>query len=1186
MSRSWEMSFPATGVYLDKHDIRSVLRTLRVIVSFLVLFVSVSTPAFASVTATIEGAVTDSTGAVVPNALITVTNNATGVSQTATTNDDGYYTLSAMQPGTYDLTATKSGFETFIQKSIVLNVNDVRNVPIVLRVGHVTQAVTVTAQQLQVDTTSTQMGEVIGAPQIVGVPLNGRSFTDLLALQPGVANTTSLMVGNTSVNFNFQTAGFAMPNVSGSENPGNQSVNGMRETANGFLLNGLSVEEWGYNGAAVIPNLDTLAEFRILTNNFNSEYGDFAGGQINVVTKSGTNSIHGDLFEFLRNTDVDAANYFDRGIRGAFQQSQFGGTAGGSIIKNKLFYFAGYQGTKNVVGQSTGLIAVPTAAEESGNFLAEASSFAGHTVVGSAWADTLSNELGYPVTAGEPYYTPGCTSSTDCVFPNAQIPSRAISPISSNILAAGAIPTANSSGYFSTSAYPERLTDNKISGRVDATTRLGQLFGYYDFDQYSLLNPYPTATVPGFPANTTARTQFVDIGDTKTLGSNAVNDARVGYLRVKEFINTPSAGNPHEISSLGFAGGQTPGAFTPLQPAIETIPEMDFENFVIGGVSRTIGIAENTFQAADNYSHLLGRHSIVVGGAFHFTELTEANSNVPNGYFFFNQQLETGIDFADFLVGAPGAFEQGQALPAATRSAYLGLFAQDAWHVTQNLALNYGVRWDVITPWWEKHNELEVLKLGEQSVKFPNSPTGWVFPGDPGIPRTIAPVRYNNFAPRLGLAYSPSANTGFAHRLFGGPGRTAFHVGYGLFYTTFEGGYDYSMIGDAPYGYFDEMNGTSFANPYQTRATGTINPNPFPYTFPPTNVSKENPDPNVPASAFGVIGTSPAFNPNNRVPYAEQYELSIQRQLSGNDMLTIAYVGTQAHRLLVTVEANPVNQSACLALYLQNPSSPSCGPNNEPTSLRGPFGANFGSEGIFSTVGPSSYNSMQVNYRHTSSSLQLLLGYTFSKAMDDSSSFGLQVNPFNPALTRGLSSFNVPQNFVASYVYNLPFSRLGGPKRLTGGWALSGITTFAKGLPVFIFENDDQSLLGTDNSGPMPLGIDTPNFSGGSVRTENPRKNGLYYFDTSKFTQEPIGQLGTSRRSFFNGPGENNFNMALLKDTQLSERYRLQFRAEFFNVFNHTQFSTVSGNFNSPTFGQAIAASSPRIGQFSLKMMF
>jgi hypothetical protein len=1156
--------------------------------------------ALGSVTASITGTVKDSTGATIAGATVTVTATATGIAQTVTTNSEGSYAFPALQPGTYNVEVRQSGFKVFKRTGVLLNVNDALTIDASLQVGSAAESVTVTSDALHVETTSTQLGEVIEPAQMTSVPLNGRSYTDLLALQPGVDNANSGIGGGSSTLNTFQSGGFKLPSVSGDSNPGNLSVNGMRESANGFLLNGVSVQEFGFSGTAVIPNLESLDEFRIITNNFDAEYGNFAGGQVNVVTKAGANQLHGDLFEFLRNTDVDAANYFDHGLRGKFQQNEFGGTIGGPIKKDKVFFFADYQGNRNIVGVSTGKITVPTSAEQNNYDFSGLPLGLPGTVQGTNWASILSTELTYPVSTGESYYTPGCTSNdpvTGCVFPNGRIPTTAINPVSANILKAGAIPLGDGNGNFSTSAVSQSLHDNKLSGRVDANLGIGTLFGYYFFDQFSLKNPYPVATVPGFSATTTGRTQVVNIGDTKFFGSSSVNEARIGYLRVKDYLNNPSSGNNVTLSGLGFATGNTPGAITPLDSATEGIPEIDFENFNIGVPSRVLGLIENTFQASDNFSKLIGTHSLKFGGAFHYTQMAEQLHNVENGYFQFNQTLETGNDFADFLIGAPGVFEQGQTPAANTRSRYFGLFAQDSWRARPNLTLNYGLRWDVITPWWEQHNEIETLKLGEQSLTFPNSPTGWVFPTDPGIPTTIAPTRYNNFAPRLGLAYSPSFDHGFLGKLFGGAGDTSIRLGYGMFYSAFEGGYDFSVIGDAPYGAFYSSNGTLFDKPYITRATGAVTPSPFPYPFPPTDVSASHPDPNVPASAFGVIGTSPAFNPNNRVPYAEQYELSIQRQLSKANLLTVSYVGTQAHRLLVTQEANPVNQAACLALYPTN-----CGPNAEPNNLRAPFGVNFGSEGYFSTIGTSSYNSLQVNFRHTSGPLQLLLGYTYSKSLDDSSAFGEQVNPFNPQLTRGLSSYDIPHNFVVSYSYNLPFGKLGGPKRLVEGWQLSGITTFSTGIPVYIYENDDNSLLGTTNSGPLPLGIDTPNFSGGSVQTYNPRnatvipascsaptaagRTGPYYFNPCQFSPEPIGQLGTARRRFFYGPGINNFNTALSKNTKLTERFNLEFRAEFFNVFNHTQFAAASGNFNSSQFGQATAAQAPRIGQFALKLKF
>src|ERR1700756_1954868 len=343
-------------------------RQLRLLSAAVIILLACST-AFAGVTASISGTVKDSTGAVLVGASVTATNIATGVVQTVYSNSEGAYTLPALPPGKYDLEVRQKGFKAFKDKNIALNVNDVLTVDAVLPVGDVAESVTVLADTLHAETISTQLGEVIKDTQMTSVPLNGRSYTDLLALQPGVGNTNSNIGGGSSTSNLFQSGGFQLPQVSGDENPGNLSVNGMRESANGYLLNGLSVQEFGFSGTAVVPNLDSLSEFRIITNNFDAAYGNFSGGQINVVTKAGTNRIHGNVFEFFRNTSLDASNYFDpNNQRGAWHQNEFGGTLGGPIKRNKVFFFGDYQENRKIVGVSTGFIKIPTSAERGGDF--------------------------------------------------------------------------------------------------------------------------------------------------------------------------------------------------------------------------------------------------------------------------------------------------------------------------------------------------------------------------------------------------------------------------------------------------------------------------------------------------------------------------------------------------------------------------------------------------------------------------------------------------------------------------------------------------------------------------------------------------------------------------------------------------------------------------------------------------
>jgi hypothetical protein len=1216
------------------------------------LVVLACTPLFAGVTASISGTVNDQSGAAIAGATVTATNVDTGIEQSQTTNGQGFYSFQALLLGKYTIEVKHTGFKAFRETGLVLDVNSALVVDVKLQVGQVTESVDVASEALHVETASSQMGEVIENKEMTAVPLVTRSYTDLLALQPGVVSQASGMSG--AYSGAFVSAGFAVPLVSGELNSGALSVNGQREAANGFILNGVSVQEMGYSGAGAIPNLDSIEEFRILTNNFDAEYGNYSGGQINVITKSGTNQWHGSVFEFFRNTKLDSAYYFDHGKRGDYHQNQFGGTFGGPIKRDKLFFFADYQGNRLIQAVPQVINGAPTAATEQGDLTGVAQTLSGK-VVGQAWAQALTKELnnGQPITVGEPYYQTGCTSFSVCVFPNAKLPSTLLSPISAKLLPfilpanTGAINPSTGTGTFSTSAGKIDLHDNKFSGRLDdQTSRLGLVSLYYYFDRFDRVDPYWLGNAPlypGFAIDGTGRTHNINIGITKTLSSAAVNEFRVGYFRLDTKLNRPLGGTSTKLSDLGFASGlnHAPGIFVGT-PSVEGVPEIDFNNFIIGVPSRPNHLLDNIYQVLDNYSKVIGTHTLKFGGQYHYNQLEENLSNVANGNYFFGTNFsgggssETGNDFVDFLLGAPTSYVQGQSYPSYGRNFYFGFYGQDSWRVKSNLTFNYGLRYDVSAPWHEKYNEIQTLIPGEQSVVFPGSPKGWVFPGDPGVPYGLAPTRWNNFAPRLGLAYSPSASEGFLHTLFGNPGNTSIRVGYGIFFTAFEGATDFNEIGDAPFGNYTGQFGSTFAAPFTNRAGGGSIANLFPVAHPPYYFSRSHPASGPPYdtlaeffTAFGTIGSSPAFNNHNRLPYSENYELSLQRQLASTDLLTVSYVGTQGHRLLSSISANPGDPALCLA-------TPKCGPGGENniylngTSLvlgtRAPFsgvllpagtslgasacaqGSNgtcvapngqtaiipFANDSYFSTIGNSAYNSAQVNWRHTSGRSQVLLGYTYSRAIDDSSGYGEQINPFNPRLSRGLSAFDSTHNFVISYSYTLPFDRLGGPKRLTNGWTISGITRFATGLPVTLVETDDQSLEGTGFGGPIILQADTPN-KVGPLNITDPRKTGGQYFSPAAFGPSALGQEGNVNHRFFHGPGVNNWDFAVLKDTSISERFKLEFRAEFFNIFNHAQFLTPSGitSFNSATgasttgtFGQVSATAPPRIAQLGLKLNF
>jgi hypothetical protein len=1178
-------------------------------VALLLFMILWASECWAGVGGSITGTVRDASGAVVAKATVAATNTGTGIRQATATDDRGFYSFPNLPIGHYEIAVASAGFRPYRRTGIVLDANGALTIDAVLEVGEKSDAVTVVENRLHVETTSTQNGEVITGAQITTVPLNGRSFTDLLTLQPGVAPATAI------TSETVQDVGASVLSPSGDLNPGTISINGQREFANSFIVNGGDVQEDVNMGAAIVPNLDSIAEFRILTNNFDAEYGEFSGGQINVVTKSGDNAFHGDVFEFLRNTNLDARNYFSP-TRGTFDQNQFGGTFGGPMRRDKIFFFADYQGTRSTQGVDTGQIAVPSMQDRAGNLGDLASSFVttdadGNTVPttvsGPYWASLLSNKLGYTVSAGEAYYTPGCTSAT-CVFPGAVIPQRAWSAPASNLLKYIPVPN-NANGTFSTSAYDETLRDDKGAYRLDANTRGGLLSAYYFLDDWSQNNPYPMAqggaNVPGFNALYLGRAQFLNLGDTKTVTPTAVNEFHFSYLRNAVDLGKPVGGVGVSLASQGFEVGQGTPGIVPLSLKTEGVESVGFNSYTIGTNTNELNEIGNTFQWIDNFSKVMGTHTIKFGGEFHYDQVNVNAIAQFNGSFLFFG-TETGSDFADFLLGIPSQYNQSQLQAFYGRNKYTGLYAQDGWRATRGLTLNYGLRWDRIEPWYEKYNQIATFVPGEQSVVFPGAPAGILYPTDPGVPRTLAPPGNRDFAPRIGLAYSPSASgDGLFAKIWGGPGKTSVRASYGMFYTAIEALTIGVMSANAPYGTtYTSPAPPLFATPFVTAATGQDLGQAFPVALAPLNSSASHPDSSINWAQFEPITGLPNYPTTNRIPYTEEYMLSIERGFGANTVLSVNYIGTQGHRLLVLEEANPGAPALCL--QLSNPANLApgqvpCGPFGEDSTYmtatgqvyngtRGPLGSNFGSNANQATIGNSNYNALQITLRHTSKRLNVLAGYTFSKSLDQASNLGEEVNPLDPSLSRALSAFDVKHNFVVSYSYQIPIEKMFRVRnRWTEGWELSGITRFSSGLPVTLVNYGDNSLLGSEPNGVNNFGVDEPDYNGGPLDLNHNPRNGLSYFNTAQFGENALGTPGTARRRFFHGPGMDNYDIALLKNVRLSEAKSLQFRVEAFNAFNHAQFfgpQAVDGNIDSSTFGQVVSAAPPRLVQFGAKFLF
>jgi hypothetical protein len=1113
-------------------------------------------PAFA-----ISGVVHDRSGGRIPHARVSVWQTDQQAALETATGDAGEFSVHLTAPGSYKVAIAAEGFAGRTETADLTEMQQVASLDITLEVAANTQTVEVTADALAAETTSTQLGETLEAKKIENVPLNGRSFTDLMAVQPGIVPVSTAQPGAVIM------TGVASTPPSGDANPGNLSISGQREASNGFRVNGSDVEEDVNMGTSIVPNLDSIDSFRVLTSNFDAEYGNSSGGQVLVTTKAGMARWHGSAFEFLRNTALDARNYFSD-ERAAYRQNQFGATLGGMPFHKSIALFADYQGTRLTEGVDTGDIAVPSLAERSGNF--SGNPLAG-SVKGSAWAAMLSGKLGYAVSPGEPYAQ---------VFPSGMIPASAWSAPAKYLLSSIPVPNAGP-GLFETAAQAQTLQDDKGGLRADWTHGKGTLTGYYFADQYSLDNPYPTGTggasVPGFDATSNGRAQLLSLAHEKTFGDATLNEFHLSYMRNANAVGQPRGGVGPSLISQGFSG------IFPLKPSTEGIANIAFNDFTMGVDTTALVQAENIYEVSDAFSRIIGKHGLKAGGEFHISQIDTHPDVIFNGSFAFNGS-ETGVDFADFLLGVTSSYTQGQASSFYNRNVYAAAFVQDSWKASNTLTVNYGVRWDRIRPWREKYNQLQTLVKGEQSQVFPGAPLGLVFRGDPGVPSSLAPAR-NDFAPRVGVAYSPDFKTPWMRKLAGQAGQTSIRTGYGMFYTAYEGLSAGIMSANPPYGYtYTSAAPPLFESPFTVAATGANAGQRFPLQKIAYGASAANPNSSVNWSQFEPLVGIPAVDPKDVTPYAQHWMLSVERQLGASALASLSYVGTSSHHLLVLEEANPANPSLCLSL---GPAL--CGPFNE-QAARTQFGPAFGSVELQRTIANANYNALEASIKGNTHGLDLLASYTYSKSIDQSSGLPEPVNPENPSLSRALSAFDLRQNLVTSFHYALPGLKDGNRMNwLAEGWGLAGIARFTSGLPVTLLNNNDTSLLGTIPNGINNNGVDTPDWSGGPLSIHTNPRGGAAVFDASQLTLPAMGTMGNARRRFFSGPGLEDMDATLSKTLRFADGSGLEFRVEAFNLFNHAQFfgpASVEGNISSGSFGQAVSAMPPRLMQLALRYRF
>ncbi|HXY07194.1 MAG TPA: carboxypeptidase-like regulatory domain-containing protein [Terriglobales bacterium] len=1239
-----------------------------------------------TITGRLLGRVADPTGAVLAGVNVTLTNQATGVSQSRPTNTNGDYNFVEVVPGTYTVTFEAAGFKRNVQKDVIIDINQVVTLNSTLQIGQTQEVVEVTSEAPQVDTTSTQLGAVINDRAVNQLPLNTRDTYQFLQLQPGVQG--QLGNGNGSLFY-------------GSQDTGSVSVNGGRTRANNFSVNGGDANDQFVNLPTIQPTPDSVDEFRVITNTFDAEYGRNSGSVVNVITKSGTNSFHGNVYEYFRNTVLDSTGYFDTS-KPQLNQNQFGGTFGGPIIKDRSFFFGSYEGRRVRQGIPGEVVNVPSAAQRTGDF----------SDVGGFAPPTPNNPGGGGINATYPFVAevlngrPGCTAaitalggaapaaglSWHSIFPTGAIPSACQDPVAVSLMNQY-IPQPNIGAYQNQSVPASTDNQDQFTVRFDQKITDRQNFtAYYYFNDISQIQPYDEfeqagANIPGFGNTNDNRFQQWNLSHNWSISNALVNEARFVYMREGELgFLTPE--NTHAVTD-SCTGAAVPYCFTGTSDsaAIRTaygvnpklgitpgLPEhltgVPFMNIGGGAILGNnfegfLPQVGNSFQWADNLTWLKGNHTFKFGVDIRRMRFDQYYYFDVSGEYTFNNSGPNAIlpgdgdAYAEYLLGLTDTYTQGSGQREDVRGTMVYPFAQDSWKIKPNLTLNYGLRWELNTPPTDISGHVETYRAGQNSTVYPcalsplsqtyfgvNSsscsavgvqPTGLVVPGDRGVPPGMTSTYYKAFAPRVGLAYSPNFDSGVMAKLFGNQGKTSIRAGWGLFYNPIEELVMAQFGAEPPFGGSSSLFETFLNTPFVYQLGGSAAPNPFNGILTPT---KGQP---VDYSLFRPILLYGEFQPHLRTQYTAQYNLTIQRQLARDLMLQVGYVGAQGHRLLGSYDINYSNPQTCVDIIniankfpnnVTSYGSPfNCGPFLQDTQwsvtvppgyqfhlpsgqvvtgtgqtlqmvgLRkysspgcNPFsGAGCPADGVpvFSdifaenTVANSNYNAFEAMLeKRFSRGLQFQASYTYGWSIDNASTFEETLDPFNFARSRAASLFNARHRFVISYDWELPLPKHEGALGLlTNNWAVSGITEFQTGYPIRLDTENDNELIASI----FFLGTEAPQRVA-PFNTLNPKTNSGFYFNPNTF-QDPL-PLGTfnvgTQRSICCGPGTQDWDFAVHKQFSISEARYIQFRAEMFNIFNHTNFYNPDGHFSDgPTeFGRITQAQDPRLVQFALKFYF
>jgi hypothetical protein len=1061
--------------------------------------------------AAIHGVVTDPSGATIAAAQIKATQSETGQARTTLSNTDGSYVLPNLPVGPYSLEVSSPAFGSYVQSGIILQVGNNVQVNITLQLGAVSQRLQVSANAAMVETQDTSISEVVDQRRIIDLPLNGRQATDLIVLTGGAAvppNATRVAEGASGHDY-ISTAGVA---VSGGQ------VNG-----NNYLLDGGDHNDSHSNVNLPFPFPDALQEFSVQTNGVSARYGLHPGAVVNAVTKSGTNQFHGDLFEFVRNGDFNARNFFAP-AQDTLRRNQFGGTIGGPIRKDKLFLFSGFQATRTRTAPPQSIGFVPTQQVIAGDFSALESA--------GCQSNKRAVSLINPAN-GQP-------------FPNNQIPTSLFSAPSIALLKF--IPVSADPCGRLVYSIPSPSGENQYIGRADwLKSAKNTIYGRYHIADYANPGVFTDNILTTTRSGLNDRSQAV-VGAVETsLTPTFLNSVHIGFSRL--WINrTPPVGMPSPVD-LGVNMYNSTKNYIDLSVT---------GSFAMGGGSNAPSFfGRNQYQFADDMDMMRGRHHFVFGGETIILQMNSNNVTFGNGEFAFNGSLSNG-PIADFMLGRLSSMLDSNTSILKLRQKYYGLYFQDDARVNKRLTVHAGVRWEPSVPEHEadgrgQHFSLPAFMAGQKTSTYTNAPLGLLYHGDPGIPAAYANGSALDFAPRFGLAWDPAGN-----------GKQSIRASYGIFFETPHSYTDKDFAAAPPWASTITLTAPAggFANPFLGYPGG----NPFPTSIPPT---KE--------VAFITSGTYVTLPLNLHHMYMQQWDLSLQRQIGSDWLVSASYVGNKAVHLRASYEQNPAiyapgatlgNTNQRRLLYRLNPAA----------------GVYYGTITTMDDGVDTNYNALRLSAQHRfSHNFTLLSVYTYSHCLQtgeviaDRLILGTNTyqNPANRNADYGNCDADLRHNLVNSFVYQTPKLASRGANLLVGNWQLSFLISAHTGFPFYPITGTDASLSG--------VGQDRPNVVG-SPYVRNTHT--LVWINASAFAQNAAGTYGNAGYNGLTAPGYFNMDTNLTRQFPIREHQRFELRFEFFNLLNHTNFNAPVNRLASATFGVIQSSLDPRILQFAAKYSF